>query len=87
MQFEGLLYSKPQAFSAWFDASVVSTLSAEREAFLSPEHINDDPITAPSKRILKCCDGYEKPLHGSLIAIDIGLETICQQCQHLQPLL
>jgi Domain of unknown function (DUF4276) len=56
--------------------------SGEREAFSSPEHINDDPLTAPSKRILKCCDGYEKPLHGSLIAIDIGLEAIRQQCQH-----
>ncbi|BAZ08950.1 hypothetical protein NIES4071_07560 [Calothrix sp. NIES-4071] len=81
-EFEGLLYSQPQAFSRWFDVSVVNTLSAEREAFPSPEHINDNPITAPSKRILKCCDGYEKPLHGSLIAIDIGLETIRQQCQH-----
>ncbi|RUT01251.1 hypothetical protein DSM106972_068020 [Dulcicalothrix desertica PCC 7102] len=81
-EFEGLLYSKAQAFSEWFDASVVNTLEAERNAFPSPEHINDDPATAPSKRILRCCDGYEKPLHGSLIAIDIGLDTIRQQCQH-----
>lgn len=81
-EFEGLLYSQPQAFCGWFDASVVSILSAQRKAFPSPEHINDDPLTAPSKPILKCCDGYEKPLHGSLIAIDIGLEAIRQQCQH-----
>lgn len=81
-EFEALLYSQPQAFSNWFDTSVVSRLEAEREAFTSPEHINDDPVTAPSKRILRCCDGYEKPLHGSLIAIDIGLDTIRQQCQH-----
>lgn len=81
-EFEALLYSQPQAFSSWFDTSVVSTLEAELRAFPSPEHINDDPVTAPSKRIIRCCDGYEKPLHGSLIAIDIGLDIIRQQCQH-----
>lgn len=81
-EFEGLLYSNPQAFLAWFDQGVVDQLHAEREVFPSPEHINDGATTAPSKRILKCCPGYEKPLHGSLIAIDIGLDTIRQQCQH-----
>ncbi len=81
-EFEGLLYSNPQAFASWFEEFSVSTLKAERNAFPSPEHINDSPITAPSKRILACCDGYEKPLHGCLIAIDIGLDTMRQQCQH-----
>ncbi|MBR8840719.1 MAG: DUF4276 family protein [Stigonema ocellatum SAG 48.90 = DSM 106950] len=81
-EFEGLLYSNPQAFSAWFGKSVVSILQADRNAFPSPEHINDNPLTAPSKRIRNCCDGYDKPLHGSLVAIDIGLDSIRQQCQH-----
>ncbi|MBW4667987.1 MAG: DUF4276 family protein [Cyanomargarita calcarea GSE-NOS-MK-12-04C] len=81
-EFEGLLYSQPQAFAAWFDASVVSVLQAERNAFPSPEHINDNPLTAPSKRIRNCCNGYDKPLHGSLLAIDIGLDTIREECQH-----
>ncbi|MBD2292232.1 DUF4276 family protein [Anabaena sphaerica FACHB-251] len=81
-EFEGLLYSNPQAFLGWFDKSIVEQLQCERELFLSPEHINDSPITAPSKRILRCCPGYDKPLHGSLIAMDIGLDIIRQQCQH-----
>jgi Domain of unknown function (DUF4276) len=81
-EFEGLLYSNPEAFSKWFGESVVSTLQAERNAFPSPEHINDNPLTAPSKRIRNCCNGYDKPMHGSLLAIDIGLDTIRQQCQH-----
>lgn len=70
-EFEALLYSQPQAFSNWFDTSVVSRLEAERKAFPSPEHINDDPVTAPSKRILRCCDGYEKPL---LLLLSIPLD-------------
>lgn len=81
-EFEGLLYSSPQAFATWFGQDVVETLQADREEFPSPEHINDDPLTAPSKRILRSCNEYEKPLHGSLIAIDIGLDAIREQCQH-----
>jgi hypothetical protein len=81
-EFEGLLYSNPQAFREWFDQGVVDQLQAERDVVPSPEYINDGATTAPSKRILRCCPGYEKPLHGSLIAIDIGLDTIRQQCQH-----
>ncbi len=81
-EFEGLLYSNPQVFAAWFDEGAVSILLRERNAFPSPEHINDNPLTAPSKRIRNCCEGYDKPLHGSLLAIDIGLDTIRQQCKH-----
>lgn len=81
-EFEGLLYSQPQAFAAWFDEDVVSILLFRRNSFPSPEHINDNPLTAPSKRIRNCCDAYDKPLHGSLLAIDIGLDTIRQECQH-----
>lgn len=81
-EFEGLLYSNPQAFLGWFDQSIVNQLQSERDSFPSPEHINESPITAPSKRIIRCCPKYEKPLHGSLIAMDIGLDVIRQQCQH-----
>ena len=81
-EFEGLLYSSPQAFATWFGQDVVDCLQAERDEFPSPEHINDHPRTAPSKRILHFCNDYEKPLHGSLIAMDIGLDAIREQCQH-----
>jgi hypothetical protein len=81
-EFEALLYSQPQVFAACFDVGVVSILQGDRNQFSSPEHINDNPRTAPSKRILKCCPKYDKPLHGSLLAIEIGLDTIRQQCQH-----
>ena len=36
--------------------------------------------TAPSKLILRHYSGYQKPLHGSLAAIEIGLPTIRQEC-------
>jgi hypothetical protein len=38
-------------------------------------------MTAPSKRILSIFSQYDKVLHGSLVALDIGLETIRRECQ------
>ena len=71
----------PQAFANWFDNDdVVDELTKIREQFLSPEHINDGSQTAPSKRILKVCHNYDKVAHGSLISLDIGLDTIRHQC-------
>jgi len=81
-EFEGLFFSNTDAFSGWFDKSVVDALAAERNTFPSPEHINDGPETAPSKRIMRHCPGYNKPLHGSIIAMDIGLDVIRGQCRH-----
>jgi hypothetical protein len=40
------------------------------------------PETAPSKRIANLFTGYEKPLFGALAAMEIGLETIRQECPH-----
>ena len=79
-EFEGLLFSKPSAFGQWFDASTVDFLHHVRRKYNTPEDINDSSNTAPSKRILKTCQGYEKVLHGSLIALDIGLDIIRREC-------
>ncbi len=74
------MFSEPSAFSGWFGEKTSEILLDIRTQFPSPEHINDSPVTAPSKRILKECERYEKPVHGSLIALDIGLETIRREC-------
>ncbi|MEI6327653.1 MAG: DUF4276 family protein [Pseudanabaena sp. ELA645] len=76
-EFEGLLFSEPEAFVNWCDdPQLVVNLKKIRCAFPSPEHINDGYTTAPSKRILNIFSQYDKVLHGSLVALDIGLETI-----------
>jgi len=80
-EFEGLLFSDVSKFESWFNAAA-DALEQEASTFESPEHINDDPLTAPSKRILRICKEYDKILHGSLIAIDIGLSTIRSKCVH-----
>lgn len=80
-EFEGLLFSDTEKFSLWFDDHGVTTELAEiRAKYETPEQINDGRRTAPSKRILSVCSGYDKVIHGSLIAMDIGLDTIRAEC-------
>jgi len=80
-EFEGLLFSDPDKFATGIcRPNICDRLHEIRNKFASPEEINDDPITAPSKRILAAYQGYEKPTHGTLAALEIGLQTIRNHC-------
>lgn len=84
-EFEGLLFTDPQAFEwvedGWSDATK-QALEAVAQEFSSPEEINNSQETAPSKRILKILpEGtYSKTEHGPLIAEAIGLDAIRAKC-------
>lgn len=80
-EFEGLLFSCPKGLALGINQPALEDkLLRIRNEFGTPETINNSPITAPSKRLLKLYEGYEKPLHGSLAAIEIGLPAIRSQC-------
>jgi hypothetical protein len=80
-EFEGLLFSNPYLFNHYFDIpDIGEKLAKIREDFESPEHIDNGQHTAPSKRILANCKEYDKILHGSLIAIEIGIDRIRKEC-------
>lgn len=83
-EFEALLFSDCAAFSsnAICDPAFTSALQAIRDTFPTPEDINDSPDTAPSKRIRSLIPRYQKPLHGTLGILAIGLPKIRQQCPH-----
>lgn len=81
-EYEALLFSDVSKFGSWFSSSAVQRLLNDVQAAVTPEHVNDKPHSAPSKRVLKYCAGYDKPVHGSVIAIDIGLGAIRAKCQH-----
>jgi hypothetical protein len=82
-EFEGMLFSDCGRFASSIGEPKLSVqLSAIRRGFGSPEEINDSPDTAPSKRIESLIPGYQKPLHGNIAAIEIGLEAIRTQCPH-----
>jgi len=82
-EFEGLLFSDCAAFSRAVDRpDLEAALSDIRNQFATPEDINDSPVTAPSKRVLRLIGGYDKPFHGPLAAIEIGLDSIRRECPH-----
>lgn len=83
-EFEALLFSDPAAFvEAYPDRPhVMAALATIREQFLTPEHIDDGPFTAPSKRILSLLPDYQKPVAGLLIAQRIGLTRMRHECPH-----
>ena len=84
-EFEALLFSDCGRFAEGIARSdLAPRLQAIRDAFASPEEIDDSPLTAPSKRIAGLLPGYEKPLFGTLAALSVGLASIRGACPHFE---
>lgn len=82
-EFEGLLFSDCAAFAQGIGRrELESHFRQIRDAFATPEDINDSPDTCPSKQVTKLIPGYEKPLLGTLAALEIGLTRIRAACPH-----
>lgn len=80
-EFEALLFSDPDAFAIGVDRiSLNQHLKAISAQFESPEHINNSPVTAPSKRIEALMADYQKPLMGTLAALEVGLDVMRARC-------
>lgn len=83
-EFEALLFSDTTKFEIHLDWTPKASESLDqiRRAFATPEHIDDSPHSAPSKRLAQVFPGYdrEKLLYGPLIAQDIGIAAIRAQC-------
>ena len=80
-EFEALLFSDPAAFAQGIDRNELeSHFSSIREEFDTPEEINDSVNTAPSKRIKTIYSEYDKVVHGSLAALEIGLDKMRREC-------
>lgn len=80
-EFEALLFSDCTRFavSLGFD-SKAAALEEIRQQFENPEHINDSPLTAPSKRVSGVIRQYDKVLFGNVAAHEIGLQKFCEEC-------
>ena len=84
-EFEAMLFSDCAAFSRGIgNPTLAGHFQTIRDAFGSPEDIDDSPQTAPSKRVESLVPGYNKPLLGTLAAIEIGIETIRKECPHFR---
>jgi Domain of unknown function (DUF4276) len=84
-EFEGLLFSDPAAFADGIKQQLLrGPFEAVRAAFATPEDINDNANTAPSKRVLSLYPGYRKPLDGTLAAKAVGINRMRQECPHFR---
>ncbi len=81
-EFEGLLFSDVESFRPIpeVDEECLEKLGQIRQQFETPEHINDNSTTAPSKRIAALIPTYDKRLHGPLVAGETGLDRIRNEC-------
>ena len=84
-EFEAMLFSDCDGFARGIGRSDLAPKFQEiRDAFGTPEEIDDSPDTAPSKRVEALVPGYQKPLMGTLAALEIGLEAIRAACPHFR---
>ena len=80
-EFEALLFSDCDAFARGIGLPALAPQFRKiRDAFGSPEEIDDSPRTAPSKRVEALVPEYEKPAMGTLAVLEIGLEPIRSEC-------
>jgi hypothetical protein len=84
-EYEGLLFSNPAAFAQGISQPhLAGPLQKIRDQFQTPEDIDDDPNTAPSKRVLKLHPSYRKPLDGTLAAQAVGVDAMRRECPHFR---
>jgi hypothetical protein len=84
-EYEGLLFSDPTIFATSLRQPHLAHRFREmRDDFETPEDINNDPETAPSKRVAQVYPSYRKVLDGTLAARAIGIATMRQECPHFR---
>ncbi len=81
-EFEALLFSDPKRLADGLELPDDAAVRGITDQFHCPEEINDNPQTAPSKRIVGLNARYSKVTHGILISQNIGLNVLRVQCPH-----
>ena len=83
-EFEGILFSDPSSFETITDAQTVERIRQIRAEFPTPEHINNSPHTAPSKRLEALIPCYAKVRNGTIVSKKMGLDAIIAECPHFR---
>jgi hypothetical protein len=89
-EFEALLFSDPKILSEKLRVKQ-NRIDDIVNKFSTPEDINDNPNTAPSKRLEKLCvtysqnkTGYMEIIKGIEVAEVLGIELISEECVHFR---
>jgi hypothetical protein len=83
-EFEALLFSDSEQLAQIMQQreKTIELKKIEAQFNFSPETINDNVETAPSKRIQNHFPAYNKVLHGTLAAQRIDFSTMRRKCLH-----
>jgi Domain of unknown function (DUF4276) len=84
-EYEGLLFSDPETFARSIGQPSLSNQFRQiRDDFPTPENINNDPQTAPSKRVIESHPAYRKVIQGTIAARAIGIPRMREECAHFR---
>lgn len=78
-EFEGLLFNNLESFESTFEPDEFKDkqeLVRILTQYDNPESINDNPNTAPSKRLERLIQGYNKIVYGAILAEKIGMHNL-----------
>lgn len=88
-EFEALLFCGIEHIAKMYPRckSRCEQLTKDLQKVGNPELIDNSPITAPSKRIIKAIEGdkkykYNKPTTGKTVTKEIGIENLRAKCPH-----
>lgn len=82
-EFEAFAFVAPTRCTTVFTPSQAEQLAKVGQDFDGQvESINDGPTTHPSARVTAIRAGFEKPVHGALIAIETGLDRLAAASPH-----
>ena len=85
-EFEALVFSSANGFEALFEDNEMDYrgIRAVIDNFPNPEDINDSPETAPSKRMQRLIQGYNKVTYGIALIEYTGIDVILRKCPHFR---
>jgi len=81
-EFEGLLFNEEDYFYKVIPEEEligIDELKKTFKEFDNPEMINNNPETAPSKRLQRIIKGYNKIVYGNILADEIGIQNIMKK--------
>lgn len=82
-EFEALLFADSSVLAQTLgEPKLEGQLTAIRQAFSTPEEINDNYETCPSRRIARLYPGYQKVLNGISTTKAMGLLKLRAECPH-----
>ncbi|NDV67093.1 DUF4276 family protein [Bacteroides sp. 224] len=82
-EFECFIFCSMDVLKRNFKPEEANFIELEKVAYTfaaNMEDINNSPETAPSKRLLKSINGYNKVVYGACLAYEIGLNKIREKC-------